>query len=119
MSSLYPDHFSALKSAGLCTEDLPSVTEVVEKFKAGRSSAKEKKALCKKAACHQTFFCIRYSTLWRYPIHRSINKACHKYKLTWLCPSMSYHAFANLGTKLNADTASKLMALQPRTKFQG
>ena len=38
-----------------------------------------------------------------------INKALHKYKLTWLCPSISYHVFANLGTKLNADTANKLM----------
>ena len=45
LSSLYPDHFAAPKSAGLCTDDLPSVEEVVEKYKSGRSSAKDKKIL--------------------------------------------------------------------------
>ena len=110
ISDLHPAHFSALKSAGLCSEPLPSVGDVIEKHATSHTSSHTKKAAREKASRRQTFFCVGFSTIWRHPIHKTISKLRHKYKLTWLRPSMSYHVFSNLGAKLNADTASKLMA---------
>ena len=110
VSDLYPTHFSPLKSAGLCSDPLPSAEEILEHHNSSCTGCHAKKAACTKAALWQTFLCEDFSSIWQHPIHKTISKLIRKYKLTWLCPYMSYHVFSNLGAKLNADTASKLMA---------
>ena len=110
LDAIYPEHFQALRQAGLIHGEVPTLLEMHEKIKVKNSMIntkdKAKKLLARK---RQVYFCIGYSSIWKTKIHRTLDKIRKKYKtLNFLRISMSYHRFPNLREIFQGDLQGKL-----------
>jgi hypothetical protein len=66
LDELYPDHFKALKHAGLATEKISTLEEELLKLKTIKTDKDKIKAKeeSDRNRRRSTFFCIGYSEIW-------------------------------------------------------
>mgnify|MGYP001787478984 FL=1 len=109
LDEIYPQHFQALKHAGLITKKIPTLTQQLQSNEQSKNNKQGKdKSNNKRNRSRTTYFCIGYSKLWSKPIHCIIKKIQAKFNLKWLRVSMSYHRFNNLREIFQGDLSRKL-----------
>ena len=111
LDELYPEHFKALRHAGLVVEKIPTLEEALLMINAAKTDKDKIKAKeeSDRNRRRSTFFCVGYSEIWDKPIHQTIKELKKDFGLAWLRVSMSYHRFTNLREIFQGDLSSKLI----------
>lgn len=101
-SEIYPEHYEALKVAGAKNIDISLNDFRIENE---QNKAKNRKKSRKRKT--DVYFTIGFSSFFRYPIHKIINRLKKLHNQTWRF-SMSYRRFANISQILSSDVDRKL-----------
>jgi hypothetical protein len=92
MHQLYPEHAKALQRAGLSSNRLPTLRQVLDCRSGSQGRSRSRSATESRAV----FFCLGFSKFWKTPIHVLLRRLRNKHNLLRLRVSMSYHRFNNL-----------------------